>query len=197
MAHIIDLITWISKEDFEKGYIGNIADYLLFDDKENFYAFFGNLSSLTILSNRLASSNNMGKAIIPIEIDNEVCFARTIKDIEQQSVIHTRYSTRAVKDALIHAFESELTTSEIELFQKKKLDFSSALSSKNAEKKIQLLKKRYPNLKVIIFQLTNKSFGKTPNPVAIILDESIVLKDEIMIAGFGSIKKTNLTLKKD
>lgn len=192
---IVDLTTWIEKQDYDAGILKSAAKYLLLKDSLHFYLFYGHVSSIGIFRRKISQSKeDIGRAIIPIECENPISFCKTEEDVETTSFFNARYSSKEARSAIISSFEHLLLSSEVEKYKRNKLELSNALMT-DSEARFECVRKKFPNMSLFVINYLNTSIDDGLNSVAVILNPKSILLDEVYISGFGEVHKKKLNFE--
>lgn len=179
---IVELTGWVYEDDSE---IKSIATEIGINDTKNFFALYGTKNSMNILRNRLREADKSGKTMYRTHLEVECGFILptvSMEHFESVGMLNTRYAKKEVKERIIKAIESVLSEKEA---ASRNLD---TILSGNPEKKIALIKEKFPWLKVLVFQYQNLDFDTKKNSIAVILDGTKVIQDETRIIGWDSSK---------
>ncbi len=179
---IVELTSWVYDGDKE---IKSIATEIGINDEKHFFALYGTKNSMNILRNRLREADKNDKVMYRTHLEVECGFILptvSMEHFEEVGMLNTRYAKKEVKEKVIKAMETALTKEEA---GSRNLD---TMLSNNPEKKIELIKKEFPWLKVLVFQYQNLDFDTKKNSIAVILDGEKVVQDETRVIGWDSSK---------
>lgn len=192
---IIDLTSWIKKEEYESKQLRSIASDIGIDDKDNFYAFYGSWPSLSFFVKKMkeAESGSLGRVSIPIEIDDFFRSCKGIDDVGLTNLFHERYSDLTANFEILRVLTPLLSEEHVRSYEDgKRIPLGEALAH-NTSEKLALIRKAYPNIKVLVMAFQNLDIDNKKNSVAIILDKSIMQLDKIAVSGFGKMERETFT----
>lgn len=172
--------------------IKSVGDVVGIANNDNFYAFYGTRNSMGALRKIMLDADSKGVSVKRVHIECECGLISPggayEENLENIGLINTRYANKSVRNKLIEAVKPSLKKSELA-----KYNIDEILANADKER-IGMIKKSFPNLKVLAFKYKNLNFDDKPNTLAIILDNSAILKDETLVVGLeGEAPKLSLS----
>lgn len=164
--------------------IESIASEIGIDDSKHFLCLYGTRNSTSLLREKIRQAEKKSKRIYRIHtaIDCGLVLPLVaLKDFEKVGLIHTRYIKKDVRDKLISILKDGASLSSSESIG---MNLDLILSSKT-EERVELLKKAFPHIRLLVFQFQNLNYSIKKNSIGIVLDNKCIVQSETKIIGWN------------